>query len=205
MPQSLNLSSILTIKEMLEFYAKIYGASEKKFKEMFSLLNELLDFPPSDQLIGTLSGGEKRRISLAAAFIHDPSLILLDEPTVGLDHFLRMKIWNFFRHQVKTFGTTIILSTHYTYEASICDRIGIIKEGKMIVEASPKFIMDSLGRESLNDAIFELFTENREIKENIEKEENFEETKHEKLNFWDLEKFYGLIKHNFILMKRSIV
>lgn len=79
MPQSLNLSSNLTIKEMLEFYAKIYGASEKSFRERFSLLDELLEFPSSDQLIGKCSGGEKRRISLAAAFIHDPDLVVLDE------------------------------------------------------------------------------------------------------------------------------
>jgi ABC-2 type transport system ATP-binding protein len=79
MPQSLNLSSNLTAKEMLEFYAKIYGANEETFKQRFSMLDELLEFPSDDQLIGKCSGGEKRRISLAAAFIHDPNLILLDE------------------------------------------------------------------------------------------------------------------------------
>ena len=86
-----------------------------------------------DELVGNLSGGMKHRVSLACALIHEPPLLLLDEPTVGVDPELRVSFWDYF-NDIKSQGRTIVITTHYMDEASRCDRIGFMRNGRLIAE-----------------------------------------------------------------------
>jgi ABC-type multidrug transport system ATPase subunit len=114
-----------------------------------------------------------------------------------------MKIWNLFRHQVSNFNTTIILSTHYTYEASISDRIGIIKSGKMMIEASPKTILRNLRKDSLSDAMLDLYTGNHDLIERTECEGIEEEKESVNLRNSSWERFFALVTNDFRLLRRS--
>jgi ABC-2 type transport system ATP-binding protein len=156
MPQETALYEELTVHENLKLFAGIYGLKradfkrrERKILEMVNLMDRI-DFPLSD-----LSGGQKHRISLAASMIHEPSLIFLDEPTVGVDPPLRAVFWKTFR-ELTSSGVTILMSTHYMDEAVNCDSIGMMRQGKILVEGDPADIIRDAGVENLEAAFLKL-------------------------------------------------
>jgi ABC-2 type transport system ATP-binding protein len=137
-PQEIALYGKLTLKENLSYFAQIYGLKKSEFKTRITYLLELLGLDnKADQLIDTYSGGMKRRANLIAAVIHQPEILYLDEPTVGVDVQSRKVILDYIL-QLKQQGTTVIYTSHYLEEAEkICDRIAIIDHGKKIAEGKP--------------------------------------------------------------------
>lgn len=140
MPQFFSLYSDLTVFENLDFYGRIYGLPReyriRRIKELMSIV-EISEY--KDVLAGNLSGGLKRRLGLAATLIHDPNLIILDEPTAGVDPPLRRAFWRLFL-RLRDEGKTILVTTHYMDEAENADRIGLISQGKLRAVGTPREI-----------------------------------------------------------------
>lgn len=136
-PQENLLYPSLTCAENLQFFAKIYGLSKWEQDKQVQLCLEAVNLLDRKQsLVETLSGGMKRRLNIAIALIHHPHLVILDEPTAGLDIESRYEIWELIR-ALKQQGITILLTTHFLDEAEkLCHRIGILKAGKIIAEGS---------------------------------------------------------------------
>lgn len=136
-PQEISLYDNLTCFENLWFFATIYGLAGKHKKEQVQKCLEAVNMIDSiNTLVGQLSGGMKRRVNIAVALLHSPELVILDEPTAGLDVEERYRLWElirFFRNQ----GRTILLTTHNLDEAeNLCTRIGILKDGRIIAEGT---------------------------------------------------------------------
>lgn len=146
-PQASNLENDLNAWENLEYHGMLYGM-EKKYRRR--RIEELMEFvglqDRKEDIARNYSGGMKRKMMLAKALMHEPDILLLDEPTVGLDAAVRRKIWDLLR-QLHQMGMTIFLTTHYLEEASIlCDRVGLIDEGKLMKVDSPANIISENGR-----------------------------------------------------------
>ncbi len=156
MPQETALYDDLSVHDNLRLFAGIHALPKKRFLDREEKvlrtvdLLERKDFPLSD-----LSGGQKHRISLAAAFIHEPEILFLDEPTVGVDPPLRARFWKNF-DDLKEKGVTIVMSTHYMDEARNCDLIGMMREGTLIAYGTPDEIMKKTETKDLENAFLEL-------------------------------------------------
>ncbi|MHB8101289.1 MAG: ABC transporter ATP-binding protein [Methanosarcina sp.] len=154
-PQDMAVDRKLTGRENVLLYAKLYGIPNRnsKVEEVLKMMG--LSDRASD-LVATYSGGMRRRLELAQALVHEPEVLFLDEPTLGLDVNGRKKIWEHIR-MLKAEGMTIFMTTHYLEEAEkYCNRVAIIDKGKMVVVGSPENLTNSIGREaSLNDVFFE--------------------------------------------------
>jgi ABC-2 type transport system ATP-binding protein len=145
MAQRFGLYPDLTVMENINFYADLYGVSGKARKEK---IEELLDFsnlsPFTGRLAGHLSGGMKQKLSLVCALIHTPKVLLLDEPTSGVDPVSRREFWNII-YELARKEVTVVLSTCYMDEAERCNRIGLLHEGKLLAVGTPKELKGSLG------------------------------------------------------------
>jgi ABC-2 type transport system ATP-binding protein len=153
-PQEYNFDRYLNIRDVLIFQAGYYGLRGPEVAKRADMLLERFDLASKAKQVYTrLSGGMKRRLSLARALIHEPRLVILDEPTAGVDVELRLELWSLLR-ELNRNGTTIILTTHYLEEAEeLCDRIGIIQSGKLVaLETTEELVGDS----SLQDVFLEL-------------------------------------------------
>ncbi|HEX3551106.1 MAG TPA: ABC transporter ATP-binding protein [Candidatus Elarobacter sp.] len=153
-PQEYNFDRYLNIRDVLIFQAGYYGLRGKDVEARADALLERFDLASKAKLVYTkLSGGMKRRLTLARALIHQPRLLILDEPTAGVDVELRLELWAMLR-ELNAGGTTIILTTHYLEEAEeLCDRIGIIQSGRLVaLETTAKLVGDG----SLQDVFLEL-------------------------------------------------
>lgn len=143
MPQMSSLYPNLSIHENLHFAASIYGMSFKR-RQRFA---EVLDFVELSQhrnrLLRDASGGMQRRVALAAALLHDPQLLFLDEPTTGLDPVLRRKLWDHFEH-LRSQGRTLLVTTQYVGESAYCDRVALIVDGHLLTMTTP----DGMRREA---------------------------------------------------------
>ncbi|MBA3045926.1 MAG: ABC transporter ATP-binding protein [Candidatus Thermoplasmatota archaeon] len=152
MPQETALYLGLTVHQNLEFFGKLFGMDKSKILEREAELLKFIDLERwKDEMVTNLSGGMKHRVSLACALIHEPEVLFLDEPTVGVDPELRESFWKFFGN-LKEKGITILITTHYMDEASHCDRIGFMRTGKLIAEGQPQAILREAGTKSLEDA-----------------------------------------------------
>ncbi len=128
----------LTLKENMEFYAGLYGIDGRRMAERISELLDMVDLAEhSDRITGDLSGGMYQRLSLACTLIHEPDLLLLDEPTVGVDPILREAFWRFFDDLAEK-GATILITTHLMDEAERCKIVGYMRAGEMLAEGSPE-------------------------------------------------------------------
>jgi ABC-2 type transport system ATP-binding protein len=141
------LDNYLTGRENLEFHGMMYGLSrreaKKRVKEALKIV-ELEEF--ADKLVQTYSGGMKRRLEIARALVHQPKILFLDEPTLGLDAQTRRKIWEYIKKLNKERGVTIILTTHYMEEADfLADRVAIIDYGKIVALDTPQNLKNILG------------------------------------------------------------
>ncbi|MBG9588080.1 ABC transporter ATP-binding protein [Cytobacillus firmus] len=152
MAQSDALYTDLTAKENLEFFAALYGLRGKEKRQRMDEVMELVSLTDHiHKMVSDYSGGMKRRLSLAISLLHSPGLLILDEPTVGIDPVLRKSIWESFKN-LKEKGTTILVTTHVMDEAGKCDRLGMIRDGQLIAAGTPEELMQQAGAATIEDA-----------------------------------------------------
>lgn len=152
MPQEMAIYTELTVHENLELFAELYSVDKATFAKREKELLSVIDlYDRKDSLASQLSGGMKHRVSLACSLIHDPEIVFLDEPTVGVDPELRVGFWKYFA-ELKARGKTVILTTHYMDEAVKCDVVGMMRLGKLIGEGSPKQLMETTSTSDLESA-----------------------------------------------------
>lgn len=144
--QEVALDKILTGRELLELQAALYHIPKVDARQRIEVLLEVLDLQSyADKKTGTYSGGLKRRLDLAAGLLHQPEVLILDEPTVGLDIESRVVVWDFLR-QLRSSGTTILITSHYLEEVdTLADRVGIIDGGSIVAEGTPSALKNRLG------------------------------------------------------------
>lgn len=147
-PQETLLYDLLNVRENLAFSASLYSLGSKKFKERVEFSSKVLGVGEFlTRRVEKLSGGMKRRANLAASIIHDPPIIILDEPTVGFDPNIKREFWELIR-DLKNYGKTVLLSTHDMYEADeICDRVAIMDKGKIVALDKPHILKKTIGGE----------------------------------------------------------
>lgn len=132
------LDSSLTVKECLQSRAALYGITGKAFQTRLAELSALLDFSDLlNRVIGKLSGGQRRRIDIARALLHKPKILILDEPTTGLDPQTRKLLWDVISSLRQKENMTVFLTTHYMEEAAEADYVVILDHGKIVAEGTP--------------------------------------------------------------------
>ena len=152
MPQETAVYLDNTVHENLFLFGAIHGMSKERLQEREAELLEFVDLSRwRNSLASTLSGGMKHRLSLACTLIHEPRLLFLDEPTVGVDPELRETFWKYFE-EMEEKGITVVITTHYMDEASHCSKVGLLRRGKKIAEGKPDALKERTGTESLEDA-----------------------------------------------------
>jgi ABC-2 type transport system ATP-binding protein len=156
-PQDLNLDWFLTLEESLDYHGGYFGMPRKERRERTKELLEAFSLSSKkDDRTRTLSGGMKRRLILARALMHRPRLLILDEPTAGVDVELRLELWHYVQ-RINAEGTTILLTTHYLEEAEqLCDRIAFINDGRIVSEGTSQELAARYDVESLEDAYLQL-------------------------------------------------
>ena len=130
MTQTISLYDDLTVRQNLAYFRAVLGAARS---DVDRVIQETELTPRADQLVGSLSGGEQSRASLAAALLGEPELLVLDEPTVGLDPVLRVQLWGIFRTLARK-GTTLLVSSHVMDEATRCDRLLLMRDGGILAD-----------------------------------------------------------------------
>lgn len=156
MPQDVALYNDLTIEETLIYFGRLYFMEKKKMMKQIDYLINMLDLPCDRRLISTLSGGQMRRVSFAAALIHEPPLVILDEPTAGVDPMLRANIWKYLIDITQKSKITVIITTHYIEEAKTADRVGLMRRGKLLAEDSPKDLLTKFSLSTLEEVFLAL-------------------------------------------------
>jgi ABC-2 type transport system ATP-binding protein len=149
--QEINVDPYFTIKEALRYQAGFYGIGRKQAKQRaLELLDQLGIADKADNRIRQLSGGMKRRVAIAKAMVHDPPILILDEPTAGLDVELRRELWEYMTKINEEQNKTILLTTHYIEEAEqLCNRIGILNNGELIALDDKDELMNDLSHKQL--------------------------------------------------------
>ncbi|XP_072381936.1 ABC transporter G family member 23 isoform X2 [Diabrotica undecimpunctata] len=156
MPQEIALYGEFTIKETMMYFGWIFGMESKEIYERLQFLLNFLDLPSQNRMVKNLSGGQQRRVSFAVALMHDPELLILDEPTVGVDPLLRQSIWNHLVQITKDGNKTVIITTHYIEEARQAHTIGLMRSGKFLAEESPQVLLSMYQCTSLEDVFLKL-------------------------------------------------
>jgi ABC-2 type transport system ATP-binding protein len=155
MTQAPSVYSDLTVRANLEFFARVLAQPEDAVHRV--LADVALD-EHERRVVSTLSGGERARVSLATALLGEPELLVLDEPTVGLDPVLRRDLWNLF-HRLAEDGTTLLVSSHVMDEADRCDALLLLREGQLLAQASPDELRAQTGTRDLDGAFLRLVEE----------------------------------------------
>lgn len=156
MPQDLALFPDFTIRETLQYFGHLYRLDHKVTKDRTNFLISFLDLPESDRFVRNLSGGQKRRVSLAAALIHKPPLLILDEPTVGVDPLLRTAIWDHLVELTERERLTVIITTHYIEEARAANVVGFMRLGRILAEENPEFLLERHASPTLEEVFLKL-------------------------------------------------
>jgi|TARA_B110000438_G_scaffold54458_1_gene54549 ABC-2 type transport system ATP-binding protein len=156
-PQELNFDVFFSIRQLLILQAGYYGLSKDRGASRADLMLERFGLTEkANNTARELSGGMKRRVQIAKALVHDPPIIILDEPTAGVDIELRHMLWDYLR-ELNAKGKTILLTTHYIEEAeALCDRVAIIDQGKIVTEGSPQELISTLGTGSIEIKIHDI-------------------------------------------------
>ncbi len=162
--QEVAIDKVLTGRELLQLQADIYhmpkGIAGRRIDQMIGLL-DLQDW--ADKKTGTYSGGLKKRLDLALGLLHQPDLIVLDEPTVGLDIETRSAVWGFLR-QLRAAGTTVLITSHYLEEVdALADRVAIIDQGRVIASGTPSELKDRIGGDRITLRIREFTSDDEAI------------------------------------------
>jgi ABC-2 type transport system ATP-binding protein len=156
-PQEPNVDWFLTVEETLDYHAGYFGMPKRERRERAKELLETFSLTEKrDERTRTLSGGMKRRLILARAVMHRPQLLILDEPTAGVDVELRLELWHYVQ-KINQEGTTILLTTHYLEEAEqLCDRIAFIADGQIVAEGTSEDLAARFDVPNLEDAYLAL-------------------------------------------------
>ena len=145
----------LTVRENLGYFARILKAAPGNVDEVI----ETVDLAPfAGRVVNRLSGGQRARVSLAAALVGDPELLVLDEPTVGLDPVLRRDLWNTF-NKLAGQGKTLLVSSHVMDEADHCQDLLLLRDGKLVATGTPAQVRKKSGRQDLDEAFLALIGE----------------------------------------------
>jgi ABC-2 type transport system ATP-binding protein len=152
MTQSPSVYGDLTVGENLRFFARVLGVRQDEIDRVLDVVSmaEL-----AGRVVSRLSGGQRTRVSLATALLGGPDLLVLDEPTVGLDPVLRRDLWRLF-HQLADGGATLLVSSHVMDEADRCDALLLLRDGRLLAQATPAELRQRTGAENLEDAFLRL-------------------------------------------------
>ncbi len=146
----------LTVSQNLSYFATMFGLKRTIINDEIDKIIDIVDMKPQlDQLVSSLSGGQKQRVSLAVALIGDPEVMVLDEPTVGLDPALREEIWTVYRKLAEQ-GRTLIISSHVMDEAERCDDLVLIRDGAVLAQGSPKNLCHRTGTTTVEQSFLKL-------------------------------------------------
>ncbi len=163
-PQELNIDPFFSPAELLELQSGLYGIP-KKNRKTDEILENLKLFDQRNAYARTLSGGMRRRLLIAKALVHSPEMLILDEPTAGVDIDIRSSVWKYIR-KINSLGTTICLTTHYLEEAeNLCDTISIINNGKKIKEDSKDNLLNIISNKTVSFVINKSFSIPKELNE----------------------------------------
>ena len=142
----------LTVRENLRYFGRLVDVGPDRVE---SVLERVGLSDVRNQVVGTLSGGQRSRVSLATVLLHEPELLVLDEPTVGLDPVLRRDLWDFF-HELADSGSTLLVSSHVMDEAARCDMLVLLREGRILAVSTPDALLQQTGASKLDDAFLAL-------------------------------------------------
>jgi ABC-2 type transport system ATP-binding protein len=159
MTQAPSVYGDLTVRENLRFYARVLATPMDKVDEVIDAVRVPAR---AGQLVRDLSGGERARVSLAAVLLGEPEVLVLDEPTVGLDPLLRVELWRLFAGLAER-GATLLVSSHSLEEARHCDRLLLMRDGELLVSDTPGGLSRRTGRENLEDAFLEIVSRREEV------------------------------------------
>lgn len=166
-PQEINLDWFLTVEGTLDYHGRYFGMSKEYRKERAEKLMKIFSLTEKrDARTNFLSGGMKRRVVIARALMHEPKLLILDEPTAGVDVELRHELWEYMEKLNKEEGITILLTTHYIEEAErLCDQISLINKGKLIKTGTVDQLKKAYKKKTLEDVYLEaIYKKNKEDK-----------------------------------------
>ena len=138
----------LSVSENLRYFAAVVGVGQERIHEVIQTVGL---GGHERQIVGSLSGGERSRVSLASALLNDPELLVLDEPTVGLDPVLRSELWGTF-HELAAAGSTLLISSHVMDEASECDELLLMRDGALLEQSTPELLREQTGEQDLGRA-----------------------------------------------------
>jgi len=161
--QDTNLDRFLTVREALLYHGGYYGITRRHSAERAEEMIDVFDLrAKADVRAPKLSGGMRRRLLLARALLHEPRLVILDEPTAGVDIELRRELWRYIR-MLHSRGTTILLTTHYLEEAeALCEEIALITGGEIVARSTPEGLKQQFGARTLEDVYLKAVHEPRE-------------------------------------------
>ena len=142
----------LTVRENLRYFGAILGVDKGRIDEAIAAVGLEAQ---ATQIVGSLSGGERSRTSLAVALLGDPEVLVLDEPTVGLDPVLRRDLWNLF-HGLAAEGRTVLVSTHVMDEAERCEELVLMRDGQVVAAAAPRDLLERTGTAAIEEAFLAL-------------------------------------------------
>ena len=163
-PQELNIDPFFSPAELLELQAGLYGVPKNK-RKTDEILENLKLTDQRNAYARTLSGGMRRRLLIGKALVHDPEMIILDEPTAGVDIDIRTSVWNYIKRISKQ-GKTICLTTHYLEEAeNLCDNISIINSGKKVIEGSKNDLLNIISTKSVSFVLNKNISIPKDLKE----------------------------------------
>jgi len=148
----------LTVRENLRYFARVLGVDHERID---AAIETVALGEQADQVVSSLSGGQGARVSLATALLGEPEVLVLDEPTVGLDPVLRRDLWATFR-DLATSGTTLLVSSHVMEEAEHCDELLLMREGELLAVESPDALRERTGHHDLDEAFLALIEEGEE-------------------------------------------
>ncbi|CAF1059337.1 unnamed protein product [Rotaria sp. Silwood1] len=161
MPQETALYRNFSISEMLHYFGRLHNMKRREILSREEFLISFLDLPSKTKRVSQLSGGQQRRVSLACALLQQPQLLILDEPTVGVDPLLREKIWSHLIYLSQTSKTTIMITTHYIEEARKANRVGLMRSGRILAEDEPNHLLNQYNETSLENVFLQLCYEDQ--------------------------------------------
>jgi len=152
MPQQLALYPTMTVTDNILFFGRLYGVPEATLAHRLSELLEMVELKDfANAKVGELSGGMVRRVMLASVVIHQPKLLILDEPTAGVDPLLRIKFWDWFA-DLQAQGTSILVTTHHISESFRCSQVVFMRDGQLLENGTPQQLMDRYDAQDLETA-----------------------------------------------------